>query len=75
MKKKIRDLTIGGLILMARKSRDLQESGGESCSECPLANVDDLECWNYCSKNKYCREKIDKIINQEIEVNCDEKED
>lgn len=72
MKKKIKDMTIGEFISIARKSKDLQESRFDACSECPFANVDDLECWHYCSKVKYLRERIDNIINQEIEVEEDE---
>jgi hypothetical protein len=68
MKKKIKDLTIGEFISIARKSKDLQKCSGDACSECPLANVDDLECWNFCSKRQCLRERIDNILNQEIEV-------
>ena len=68
MKKKIKDLTIGEFISIARKTIDLQESRCDCCPKCPLANVDGLECWNYCSKNEYQRRRIDNILNQEIEV-------
>lgn len=72
MKKKIKDLTIEEFISIARKSKDLQDIWGDSCPKCPLANVDDLECWNYCSKNEYQRRRIDNILNQEIEVEEDD---
>ena len=72
MKKKIKDLTIGEFVSIARKIIDLQESRADCCSKCQLANVDDLECWNYCSKNQYRRERIDNILNQEIEVEEDD---
>ena len=75
MKKKIKDLTIGELISIARKTIYLQESGGNACSECPLEKVEYIECWEYCSKSKYQAKKIDYIINQEIEVNSDEEKD
>lgn len=71
MKKKIKDMTIEELISIARKANDLQKCSGDACSECPFANVEDLECWHYCSEVKYLRERIDNIINQEIEVEED----
>lgn len=72
MKKKIKDLTIGEFISIARKSKDLQESRFDACDKCPLANVDDLECWNFCSKRQCLRERIDNILDQEIEAEEDE---
>ena len=68
MKKKIKDMTIGEFISLARKTKDSLDSDFCSCDKCPLANVDGLECWIYCSKDQYPRERIDNIINQEIDV-------
>ena len=68
MKKKIKDLTIGEFISIARKIKDSQESCGYACSECPLDKVEYIECWEYCSNREYRRERIDNILNQEIEV-------
>lgn len=72
MKKKIKDLTIGEFISIARKTKDLQKCSGDACFECPLGKVVCLECWVYCSEEDYPRRKIDYIINQEIEVEDDD---
>lgn len=71
MKKKIKDLTIGEFISIARKTKDSKEIGSDVCSECPLGKVEYIECWNYCSRDGYRRKRIDNIINQEIEVEQD----
>lgn len=68
MKKKIKDLTIGEFISIARKTKDSKEIGSDCCSECPLRNVAYIECWNYCLRDGFRRKRIDKILNQEIEV-------
>ena len=72
MKKKIKDLTIGEFISIARKANNSQGVRFNTCDKCPLMKVEGLHCWRYCIKSKEIRENTDNIINQEIEVEEDD---
>lgn len=72
MKKKIKDLTIGEFISIARKTKDSLDGDFDACNKCPLTKVEELECWTYCFQGEIRRRKIDNILNQEIEVEEDD---
>ena len=60
MKKKIKDLTIGELIHLARVQT-------MDCKNCPLLEFKEFECWRFC-----CMKHINKeFLEQEIEVKDD----
>jgi hypothetical protein len=44
MKKKVKDLTIGEFVSIARKTKDSLDGDFYSCDKCPLMKVEELEC-------------------------------
>ena len=61
MKKKLKDLTLGKIVKLAKKHR-------QNCVECPLYNTS-FRCYEFCDCDEETRKEIEKYLNEEeIEV-------
>lgn len=65
MKIKIKDLTLGQIIQIAKKC-DCK------CNVCPLNNVFHIKCYEYCYCSQKTKKGIETDLEMEIEVEIDE---
>ena len=68
MKKKIKNLTLEEFIELAKKHE-------KDCSRCPLCSILEIKCQNFCDLSSKEKMFVKIALDQEIEVDLDEKED